>query len=132
MAETVPDVLWFDESGHTGEDLLNPDQPVFVLASSNVSQEAAERLVQTHFAGVRAAELKHGALSKHERGRRQVLGFLEDPAVEGMFAVDIWHKEFTLFTTLVDCWVETAMHRDGVDLYNRGGNIALANATYLT
>jgi hypothetical protein len=40
-AEETPDpalVLWFDESGHTGEDLINADQPIFVLASSSVSR----------------------------------------------------------------------------------------------
>lgn len=124
-------VVWFDESGHTGEDLLNADQPVFALASSNVSREAAEHLAGTHFAGVKAAELKHGALASRERGRRQILAFLTDALTQGAFAVDIWHKEFTLFTTLVDFWVEEAMRLDGVDLYDRGGNIGLSNLTYM-
>src|SRR6266436_9727303 len=131
MSSDDATVLWFDESGHTGEDLLNADQPIFVLASSNLSHELAERLTQTYFAGVKAAELKYSALARTERGRRQILALLADPAAADSFGVDIWHKEFTLFTTLIDSWIETAMHRDGFDLYDRGGNIALANLTYM-
>jgi len=124
-------VVWFDESGHTGDDLLNADQPVFVLASSNVLHDEAEYLARTHFPGVKAVELKHGSLASRERGRRQILAFLADPIAQGAFAVDVWHKEFTLVTTLVDFWVEEAMRLDGVDLYDRGGNIGLSNLTYM-
>jgi hypothetical protein len=123
--------VWVDESGHTGEDLMNADQPVFVLASSNVGTDAATDLARTYFGGVKATELKHGALAGRERGRRRILAFLRDPRIEGALAVDLWHREFTLFTTLVDFWVEEAMRRDGIDLYNRGANIGLSNLTYL-
>jgi SAM-dependent methyltransferase len=88
------------------------------------ADDVAQDLARTHFAGVKATELKHGALAGRERGRRQVLAFLADPRVQGAFAVDIWHKEFTLFTTIVDFWVEEAMRLDGIDLYDRGGNIS--------
>lgn len=129
-APALPPVeICFDESGHTGEDLLNGDQPVFVLASTCIEAPAAQRLIEARFAGIQAAELKHANLCSRERGRRQVLAFLADVDPQ-TFAVDIWHKEYTLLSTMVDSWVEVAMHRDGVDLYNRGGNIALVNMIY--
>ena len=131
MTDGSTPTAWFDESGHTGEDLLNANQPMFVLASSTVANDVAQELARTHFAGVKATELKHGALAGRERGRRQILSFLSDPRVQGAFGVDIWHKEFTLFTTLVEFWVEEAMRLDGIDLYDRGGNIGLSNLTYM-
>lgn len=123
--------ICFDESGHTGYDLLNADQPVFALASTSIDTATAQRLIDTHFAGLQAAELKHADLASRERGRRRVLALLADLGPD-TFAVEVWHKEYTLLSTLVDAWIEVSMYRAGVDLYDRGGNIALANMLYYT
>jgi hypothetical protein len=43
-----------------------------------------------------------------------------------------YHKQFLLLTFLIDFWLEPMMREDGVNLYERGGNIALSNVSYLT
>jgi hypothetical protein len=43
----------------------------------------------------------------------------------------MWHEEFAPFTTLVAFWVDEAMRTDGIDLCNRGGDIALSTLTYV-
>ena len=40
---------FFDESGYTGDDLLNPDQPAFVLAATTLSDKEAAALLSEHF-----------------------------------------------------------------------------------
>jgi hypothetical protein len=40
------------------------------------------------------------------------------------------HKKFLLLTLLVDLWVEPAMYKYGIDLYERGGNLGLSNIAF--
>ncbi len=124
--------IYFDESGYTGPDLLNPDQPVFAVASTNLSSDAAADLVRECFPGVRARELKHSQLRKRPRGQAQIIRLLLHVQRHAKdFAVSVYHKEYMLLAMLIDYWIEPAMHADGVNLNERGGNIALCNTMYV-
>lgn len=116
----------FDEAGNTGQNLLDPEQPVFVLASVHLSDEEARQLVAT--AGRQAAELKFSVLKRRASGRRLVVDVLKSPLVEpSRMKVVIYHKRFMITTKIVDMLVETLAHASGQDLYVRGTNLALAN-----
>src|SRR5438132_8141188 len=123
--------IYMDESGFTGEDLLNPEQPVFVHVSTSLSDEQSIELHKAYFAGMQGRELKHKNLSKRPSGQDRVVNFIK--ALHGDTSkVTVWicHKEFTLLTYLVDLWVEPAMEMDGFDLYRDGGNLAFSNMAY--
>ncbi len=122
--------VYMDESGFTGEDLLSPEQRIFVHVSTTLSDEECAVLHKEYFSGTQGPELKHKNLSKRPSGQRRIVGFIN--AVQGLGKCTVWvcHKEFTLLTYLVDLWVEPAMHRDGIDLYQDGGNLALCNMAY--
>lgn len=122
--------IYMDESGFTGEDLLSPQQPIFVHVSTTLSDQECAALHKEYFAGTQGPELKHTNLSKRPRGQGRIVGFIK--AVQGLEKCTAWvcHKEFTLLTYLVDLWVEPAMRRDGIDLYRDGGNLALCNMAY--
>ena len=122
-------IIYFDESGYTGQDLLNPAQPVFVGASTNLSDEAAAALVSKCFPDVRARELKHSVLCRRARGQEQIIRLLRNICPDD-FAVSVAHKEFVIIALLVEYWVEPAMRDDGINLYERGGNLALCNTLY--
>jgi hypothetical protein len=124
--------LFLDESGYTGPDLISEEQPVFTLASTNVGEIEASNLLAACF-GVRQGEIKFANLVKSARGQRQIIEFLRafDPS-RGNCAFYSFHKQFVLCAYLIDFWLEPMMHEDGVNLYERGGNIALNNVTYLT
>jgi len=121
--------IYVDESGFTGEDLINQDQPVFVLASVSLSDENANRLISDCFSGVRANELKHASLAKGHRGREMVVEFLKhlEPAHGAVYVV---HKEFCLLTKLVDLWLEPALHASNIDFYEGGANISFSNMSF--
>src|SRR5579885_2185565 len=120
-----------DESGFTGEDLLNPDQPFFVHASTTISDGEVSELREKFFPHVQGPELKHKNLAKYSRGRRSVVEFLKSiRGQQNRFSSFIVHKEFTLLTYLIDLWVEPLLHMDGIDLYKDGANVAMANMTY--
>jgi hypothetical protein len=43
--------IYLDETGYTGRNIMNPEQPVHVLASTNMSNEEAAELKQRFFSG---------------------------------------------------------------------------------
>lgn len=45
MSLLIPPKVYFDESNSTGENLLDPSQPVFSLAAVNVKNDLAAELV---------------------------------------------------------------------------------------
>ena len=125
--------IYLDETGYTGQDLLNSEQPLFIGASTSLPDDVAASLVQECFPGVRARELKHSQLCRRDRGQDQIVQLLRSIRQRhGDFAVSLAHKEFVLVGLLVDFWVEPAMRADGLNLYERGANIGLCNLTYLT
>ena len=119
-----------DESGFTGEDLLSPQQPIFVHASTTLSDEECVALYKGHFSGTQGQELKHKNFSKRGRGQSRVVCFINAARKSQKCTVWVCHKEFTLLTYLVDWWVEPAMHLDGIDLYKNGANLGLCNMAY--
>ncbi|HKW61910.1 MAG TPA: DUF3800 domain-containing protein [Candidatus Acidoferrum sp.] len=125
--------LFLDESGYTGPDLVNNDQPVFTLASTVVDETEARALLDSSFGVRQAAEVKFANLVKSNRGQTQVIEFLRalDPS-RGNCAFYSYHKQFVLCAYLIDFWLEPMMREDGLNLYEHGGNIALNNVTYLT
>lgn len=125
--------LFLDESGYTGEDLINKDQPVFVLASNVLTDEECQEFFREIFKDIKTGELKHKELSKDIKGQTRIIELVK--ALQGKYGKvvsSVAHKEFVLLTMLVDWWVEPSMRQHGIDLYDRGGNIGLCNLIYLT
>jgi hypothetical protein len=124
--------LFLDEAGYTGPDLIDAEQPVFTLASTNIGEAEARSLLESCF-GKRQAELKFFRLIKSKRGQSQVVDFVRALDLSrGNCAFYSYHKQFLLLAFLIDFWLEPMMREDGVNLYERGGNIALCNVGYLT
>lgn len=122
--------IFLDECGFTGEDLADGDQPVFVVASHDLLEGEAMALKQAHFGGVRAEELKHSSLQRRANHQASVIAFVGAVLRADRARVALAHKQFALIAKIVDLLIETVMHRDGVDLYERGGNDALSNVLY--
>jgi hypothetical protein len=124
--------LFLDEAGYTGPDLINVDQPMFVLASTAIGHSEARTLLDTHFENP-GTEVKYSKRARSVRGREQILQFFRaldiNPRNAAFFS---FHKEYLLVTHLIDYWMEPVMREDGYNLCERGGNIAYANVCYLT
>ena len=56
--------IFLDESGYTGEHLLDTDQPIFALASHHISERSCEELKRRFFGRVQARELKYSQLRR--------------------------------------------------------------------
>jgi hypothetical protein len=128
--------IFIDESGYTGENQLDPAQPIFVLSSINLGDEITADLLAKHFTGIQAKELKHSRLAKRPNGQQRILGFIQnvssmnaatDLPVATAFTA---HKKFQLLTLVVDLWVEPALHEDGIDMHEGGANLGFSNMAF--
>ncbi len=54
--------FYVDETGFTGEDLLEVNQPIFVEATHNYSEAETKKIIDSIFSGVKATELKRGRM----------------------------------------------------------------------
>lgn len=117
----------FDETGNSGQNLLDPDQPVFALASVNLSEQRALDLLQRAIPKG-ATEAKFSKLRTSNPGRKRIIALLNDGAFScSDVKIAIYHKSFLVTVKIVDMLVETLHHRAGVDLYENAGHLALAN-----
>lgn len=118
----------FDEAGNSGGNLLDKEQPVFALASVHLSEDEAHSLAATV-----DKELKFASLKRSADGRKRILKILDSEVLQPeRFFISIYHKRFTAMTKLIDMLVEPIHHQRGVDLYERGANLGLANLWYYT
>jgi hypothetical protein len=120
--------VYFDESNSTGENLLDPSQPVFSLAAINVQDNLAAALVNDVVAQLPKGhgEPKYTTLAKTGRGRAALLGcFRKIPSDGARFYVA--HKRFMIESKMVDLLIEPRAYRDGYNMYEDGAAVALAN-----
>lgn len=122
--------VYFDEAGNTGAALSDPAQPVFVLASTDMTDnEAAELLALV--STPQAREAKFTSLRKSDSGRRRLLDLISAESLDATRVKSmVMHKRFMVVTKLVDLIEEPLAHDSGIDLYERGANIALSNLHY--
>ncbi|WP_238978851.1 hypothetical protein [Novilysobacter arseniciresistens] len=120
-----------DESGYTGADLLNADQPFQGACAIAIPPDEAIRLIQTHFPKLKAAELKYTALARRPSNRDRLLALQTD--VLGNFPVTtfVCDKRFLLLLYFLDYAAEPYYHRRGVNFYENGQNYSLASLLYV-
>jgi uncharacterized protein DUF3800 len=112
-----------DESGNTGEALLDPEQPIYVLASTRLTeQEALEVIDSVGWSPDR--ELKYSKLRRSREGRRvayEVVAALDPSTARAGVVL----KPYMVMAKLVDDLIEPMYARDGHNLYERGLHVAL-------
>lgn len=112
--------IYFDESGFTGYNLLDPLQPVFAIASSDIDDAVAETILCASFPKYRGSEYK---LSNIWRSNSR-LGLIEFARQIAIFNdhILIWamDKKYVVLTKIVDFLIEPIMTRCGYDFYADG------------
>jgi len=125
---TEKKIIYFDESGYTGTDLLNLDQPVFCVASSDLEEELSREILSNSFPRFQGNEFKFRNIWRNRTHRGNLSRFIEalGPHLEHVFgyAAD---KEFVLLTKIVDFLVEPVVTQAGYDFYANGFCRGFAN-----
>ncbi|GAA3555853.1 DUF3800 domain-containing protein [Snuella lapsa] len=117
--------IYFDEAGNTGQDMLNQDQRVFVLASVNYNIEQQNEIKSDFDLD---GELHFKNLKNSGAGRQKVLTFLNSKWInENHIFLSYTNKGFATCGYVVDLLVETVFYHKGYDLYLQGRHIAYTN-----
>lgn len=125
IAMTLP-ILFGDEAGNTGPALLDPAQPIFTYAITDLTPDEAVDALTT--LKLNAAEAHSTSLFRRRGGIERLVRFFEHPAVRPeRVSVFVIHKKHMVVSKMIDLLVENLAYRDGIDLYKDGANIALAN-----
>lgn len=124
-------IIFGDESGWTGPDLLDAAQPVLATSTLRLQASKAAELADRFFGHIANEELKFGELTRSPEGQKAILEFLRWMFVNRRRQRSyVMHKRFVLVAKLVDTLVENATYRRGGDLYANGGHIILMNALH--
>jgi Protein of unknown function (DUF3800) len=119
------ETIYIDESGNTGQDLLNEEQKVFVLASNNFSNKDLNELSLLFNNN---SELHFYKLKNSEQGRSSIIKFINHPLItEKNIICSIDHKELCTIGQLVDQIMEPVFYDNNIDIYKQGYNISLTN-----
>lgn len=117
--------IYFDEAGNTGQDMLNKDQKVFVLASVNYDVTAQNEIKSIFNVD---GEIHFKQLKNSGNGRRKILDFLNSSWIkEDHIILYYVNKEFATCGQIVNLLIETVFHYNGYDLYLHGRHIAYTN-----
>ncbi len=119
-----------DESGYTGFDLLNSEQPFQGAAAVAISNEDAKSLIKEHFPRLQAAELKYRALARRPKNHPRLLALLGDIHKNYKCVSYVCDKRFLLLLMFLDYAVEPFYYERGVDFYADGQNYSLASLLY--
>ncbi|MEO6846124.1 MAG: hypothetical protein ABI254_02620, partial [Chthoniobacterales bacterium] len=125
MSEIIK--ISFDESGYTGQQLLDPDQIVYCLASVQFKESEACDFLNI-FADRTQGEYKYSKLKKAKRNQQLFLTLLNDIRLHSssckLYAI---HKPFMVVSKIIDNIYEPLAHEDGIDFYKDRAALAFAN-----
>jgi len=115
--------IYIDEAGNTGQDLLNSDQPVFVLASHNYTLEEMDTL-----RGIfeTKEELHFKNLKNSPVGRKNLIEFINHPLIsEKHINVVVADKLNVACGHVVDRLMEPVYFDENIDIYAGKQNMLL-------
>lgn len=119
--DDMPDVLpiYCDEAGHTGPDLLNPEQRYFGFGSVSVENDESFEIIKRARANhpVQMAELKATNLMRSNRGRALIASVVRD--VGDRFAVNVHEKLLALCGWIFEYVYEPVFKDDPRLLYQK-------------
>jgi hypothetical protein len=112
-----PSLISCDEAGFTGNNLLNPDQPLFSYASHDLTLAEADSLVRRVRAKhpVQMPELKAAKLLKTPRGRALIGDVLRE--LDGRYIVTLYDKRYSLAAKLFEYLFEPVLQSNNALFY---------------
>lgn len=119
-----------DESGYTGFDLLNPQQPFQGATAIAISEEDAKRLIGDHFPRLQASELKYRSLSRRPGNHPRLLSLQREILTNYKCVTYVCNKRYLLLLMFLDYAVEPFYYERGLNFYEDGQNYALASLLY--
>jgi len=125
-------MIFFDEAGNTGSNLLDKTQPTYLLLSHNYSEAEVNEILAPLIEITKAQELHFKQLRKYAKSRKAIIRCINDPLVQKDRVFQyVAHKEFMIVIHIVDQLIEHVLYKKGIDIYKGGLNISTANILYI-
>ena len=121
-----------DESGYTGYDLLNKEQPFQATSALQLSEDTAQKLINNYFPCKNVVELKHKKLSKYKSNWKNLIQLQKEILRNHKGFSFVCDKKYLLILRFLDNCVEPFYYDNGVDFFENGQNYALASLLYYT
>lgn len=123
--------IYIDESGFTGDDLYNPEQRYFVIASTVIGDEEAEQVLRKCFPRYQGQEFKFTNIWKRGTNRNGLRALATElPALSDRVFTFIVDKRFSLLVKIFDYLVEPAVYAAGNDWYADGWGMRYMNSVH--
>lgn len=123
---------YIDESGYTGGDLLDSDQPFMSLSAVFIEPDDADRLKDKYFPNLKAPELKHASLAKRGTYQKPLLAIQRDCLDHYRAISFVVDKRFMSIRKLLDDCIEPVWYGEGIDFNTDGHSLTLASLIYYT
>lgn len=121
--------VYFDESGNTGQHLLDDSQPIYVLASNNYTDLELQDILRPLTSN--GIELHFKQIKKYKKYQRQLIDVLNHELIDfNRIKYSYANKKFVLVCQIVDQLIEPVFYDSGIDIYKKGLNISFSNAIY--
>jgi len=127
----MPQKIYFDESGFTGNNLLHPRQNYFAYASVATDDDEAKSMVEKLIKkyNIQGGELKGANLVKFAKGRKAITEILD--AFDGRIKISISDKKFALAGKFHEYIFEPCYSDINSLFYGIGFHRFIANVLYM-
>jgi len=119
----------FDESGNTGQDLLNEDQNYFVLSSvhfKDKEKKVLKKIVK------QTGEIHFRKLKNSTKGRKQIIEILNHDIISEENIIScVGRKEYIVICQIIEQIMEPYFYEKGIDISKYGERIIHANSMFL-
>ncbi len=124
--------LYFDESGFTGENLLNPSQKTFAYASVNITPDKADKLVSKIIDKykIQNGELKGINLIRRTRGKNAILEILQE--IQNDIKISIDDKRYALAGKFFEYIFEPILAQKSSIFYQLNFHKYISNVLYIS
>ncbi|MES2479445.1 MAG: DUF3800 domain-containing protein [Bacteroidota bacterium] len=122
--------IYFDESGFTGYNLLDKDQQVFSIGSTDITPDEAEEILKSSFPNYAGKEFKFNNIwgSKNQKGLIELSNRISNSGAN--FYGWMIDKRFAVLVKIVDQLIEPITTANGFDFYANGFNRKYTNYIY--
>ena len=126
----MPQSIYCDEAGFTGNNLLDPNQPFFTFATIAIEPGAAAGIVERAVKDYRinGKELKGKDLLKFSRGQQAISYVLEACAHQTL--VSAWHKRYSLASKFFEHLIEPVIADQNSLFYSAGLHRFISNILF--
>lgn len=126
-------MIYFDEAGNSGGNLLDINQPTYLLLSHNYNAEETDSILKSLREVSNAEELHFARIKKYSNLRKELIKVINHELIHpDRICYYVANKQFMIAIQLVDQLIEPVLYDAGIDIYQYGTNLSTANMLHIS